>query len=120
MNVLIIDDSPTIREIVKIYLMNEGCTFVEAPDGEAGLTELAKGGFELVLADFKMPRLNGLGLLQKVRGDAKTAKLPVIILTGEKGPEVRESVLAAGATAVLNKPITAALLQAAVRKVKGA
>jgi CheY-like chemotaxis protein len=118
MKVLIIDDSPTIRQIVKIYLMNEGYELEEAGDGEAGLTALRKGGFSLVLADFKMPRLDGLGLLTAVRQDPQTASLPVIILTSEKEPAVRASVLAAGATDVLNKPISAAVLQAAVRKVR--
>ena len=118
MRVLIIDDSRSIREIVKIYLMNEVTTFAEAGDGEAGLAQIREGAFDLVLCDFKMPRLDGLGLLKALRADPKTQALPVIILTGEKEPSVRESVVAAGATEALQKPISAAALQAAVRRVR--
>jgi len=118
MRVLIIDDSKTIREIVKIYLMNENFIVEEASDGEAGMAALRANEYGLVLADYKMPRLDGLGLLQLARSDPKMKNLPIIILTGEKQPELREAVMAAGATEVLNKPISAAALQACVRRVR--
>ena len=121
MRVLILDDSATIREIVKIYLMNEGLTFTEAGDGESGLASVRRGEVpHLVLADLKMPRLDGMGFLKALRSDARTQKVPVVILTGEKAPRIRETVLAAGALDVLYKPITAPALQGAIRRVREA
>jgi two-component system chemotaxis response regulator CheY len=121
MRVLILDDSATIRQIVKIYLMNEGLTITEAGDGESGLASVRSGEVpHLVLADLKMPRLDGMGFLKALRNDARTHKVPVVILTGEKAPRIRETVLAAGALDVLYKPVTAPALQSAIRRIREA
>ncbi len=82
-----------------------------AGDGEQALERLARSRFgpagrpQLVLLDLKMPRLDGLEVLRRIRADEATAPLPVVVLTSSERPEDREAAVAAGATWFVCKPI---------------
>jgi CheY-like chemotaxis protein len=82
-----------------------------AGDGEQAAERLARSRFgsggrpQLVLLDLKMPRMDGLELLARIRADAAVADLPVVVLTSSERPEDREAALRAGATWFVCKPI---------------
>jgi CheY-like chemotaxis protein len=111
--VLIVDDSATIREIVKIYLAGKDIEFLEAQDGERALSVCRLTPITLVIADIKMPGMDGIEFTHQVRisGKPELEKVPIVLLTGEKDADLRTRGLAAGATAFLHKPISGQALR---------
>ncbi len=110
--ILVIDDMPTIREMVKNQLKNMGFKNVsEAEDGEAGLQVMLKGKadgnpIELVISDWNMPKLKGLDLLKQVRAFKEWETLPFVLLTSEsERDQVTEAVLA-GVSQYIVKPFS--------------
>jgi two-component system chemotaxis response regulator CheY len=84
MKILVVDDFSTMRRIVKGLLGELGYNDVtEADDGNTALPLLKGGNFDFLITDWNMPGMPGLDLLKAVRGDAKLAKLPVLMLTAE-------------------------------------
>ena len=78
--VLIVDDQSAIREELAYALQYEGYQTVEAADGATGLVEVEKGGIDAVLLDIKMPGMDGLEVLGKLR--ESNPEIPVIMITG--------------------------------------
>jgi CheY-like chemotaxis protein len=116
MKILIIDDSRSIRAIIKVFLMSLAPEFLEAEDGRTGLTLIQEHLPALVLCDMRMPHLDGVGLCEALRTDPRIASIPVLMLTGEKDDDTRDRALKAGAREVLHKPIAPGILQDAVRR----
>ena len=86
MKILVVDDFPTMRRIVRNLLKELGFSNVdEAEDGAAGLARLRGGGFEFVISDWNMPNLDGLEMLKQIRGDA--ALVPSARADGDGGIE---------------------------------
>ena len=82
-NVLVVDDQQTIRSLVRSGLQELGFrTMYEASDGEEGLRQLLTRPFGLVISDFNMPKLDGLGLLRALRSHPPIQTTPFIMLTG--------------------------------------
>jgi two-component system chemotaxis response regulator CheY len=106
--VLVVDDSQTIREIVKVYLKGMDVDFVEAPEGARALALCRLMPVNLVVCDIKMPGMDGIEFTRQLRAEpeAERAKLPIILMTGEKEADLRERGLAAGANSFLNKPLS--------------
>jgi two-component system, chemotaxis family, chemotaxis protein CheY len=111
--ILIIDDSPTIREIIKVYLMGRSWEFLDAESGDRGLNIARIMPVDLIIADVKMPGMDGLALTREIRADKNPnlRKVPVVLLTGEKSEDLREQGLQAGANAFLQKPVTSGKLK---------
>jgi two-component system chemotaxis response regulator CheY len=116
--VLIVDDSDTIRHIIKVYLMKLKLEFLEAERGERGLLLLGANPVDLVIADFNMPGMNGLDFVRQVRADARldVRRVPVLLLSGGKAPELERRALEAGASEFVRKPISIDALSAVVRR----
>jgi two-component system, chemotaxis family, chemotaxis protein CheY len=110
--ILLIDDSPTIRTIIKIYLMGRSFEFLEAEGGERGLQIARLVPVNLAIADINMPGMDGLQFVKALRHDEKEVlrTLPVILLTGEKSEEIKAKGLEAGANAFIQKPVSSARL----------
>ena len=108
--VLIIEDSPTTRAVIKVYLVGHQLDFVEAADGEAGLKMARQHRPDAIIVDLKMPGMDGFTFCRAIRGDTALRETPVIILTFSKSDEVRNEAKAAGATHFLSKPIDGAVL----------
>jgi CheY-like chemotaxis protein len=79
--VLVVDDDPDIRDLVRFKLEAEGHELLTAPDGEAGLAAAREHQPDLVLADWTMPRLTGIEMLAKLRADPAIADIPFVLLT---------------------------------------
>lgn len=116
--ILLVDDSPVIRSVIRIYLERLPHTFEEAPDARAALDMLSRRPVDLIVADYNMPGMTGLSFLQHVRAhaNARVRRLPVVLLTGEKSRDLPDRSKAAGATAFLRKPVSSTGLLALVRE----
>jgi CheY-like chemotaxis protein len=119
--VLIVDDSPTIRGIAKIFLKPLSVDVVEAEDGMQALEIVRASVPAVAIVDVNMPGMDGLAFTREVRGDARPeiARLPVVLLTGDRSEATRRKGLEAGATDFIEKPIKGAELQALVKKFLG-
>jgi len=117
-SILIVDDFPTMRRIVRSLLKELGYTNVdEAEDGQEGLTKLKTGDFEFVVSDWNMPNLDGLEMLKQIRADESLQHLPVLMVTAEAKKENIIAAAQAGASGYVVKPFTAATLEEKLNKI---
>jgi two-component system phosphate regulon response regulator PhoB len=115
--ILIIEDDPDIRELMKHHLERDGYGVVGAPTGEEGLRMVRKAPPSLVILDLMLPGMDGLEVLRKLRADSKTRELPTVIVSA-KGEEADiVSGLELGADDYLTKPFSPRVLVARVRAV---
>ena len=101
--VLVAEDSITSRTLLKSILESAGCGVRTAVDGVDALTTLKTEGFDAVVSDIQMPRLDGFGLTEKIRGDRKLAALPVVLVTALETAADRERGADVGANAYIVK-----------------
>ncbi len=113
--VLVIDDSPTIRRMVKASLapLPAPVEFVEAASGLEAIERLALGHVDLIVLDLNMPDMHGLEVLGFVRAHQKYRRVPVIVLTTRGDDASRQAALQGGASTYLTKPFEPAVLAAA-------
>ncbi|MBN3767866.1 chemotaxis response regulator CheY [Burkholderia sp. Ac-20365] len=118
MKILVVDDFPTMRRIVRNLLKELGYSNVdEAEDGAAGLARLRSGAYEFVISDWNMPNLDGLAMLKEIRADAALSHLPVLMVTAESKKENIIAAAQAGASGYVVKPFTAATLDEKLNKI---
>jgi len=115
-HILIVDDSPSVRNLVGFVLKAENYLVMEAEDGQQAWEMLQQNHFDLVLADCNMPKLSGMELLKKVRQQDRYRYMPVIMLSSNSGEEDEVAALQAGADDYLTKPVEPLKLQARVSK----
>lgn len=119
--VLVVDDSPTVRELVRTTLEGGGFQTVEAADGGEGLAKLqSDSDIALVISDVNMPVMGGLDFLDRFVSTERAKAVPFVLLTSEALPSMIERAKKAGAKGWIVKPFKPVLLLAAVRKLLGA
>ena len=106
MNILFIEDDRMNRRVVRDMLDVAGATMTEAESAERGLEILDAEDFEMVLVDLRMPGMDGITAIQHIRArdDAK-GRVPIIAVTADVAPDLRERCLTAGADDVIFKPV---------------
>lgn len=115
--ILVVDDSSTVRQQVRIALSQAGYTVVEAIDGMDGQSKIqANGDLAMVICDVNMPRMNGLQMLEAVHKSGSAAGVPIVMLTSEAQPALIRQAKASGAKGWIVKPFKAEMLVAAVKK----
>ena len=115
--VLVVDDSATVRQQVRMALSRSEFQVVEAVDGLDGKQKLdANRDISLVICDVNMPRMNGIEMLEVVKSQPRHARLPVVMLTTEGQPALIQRAKRAGAKGWIVKPFKANLLVAAAHK----
>ena len=113
--ILIVDDSPTIRRMVRASLGTvPGTTFVEAVSGLQAIEALAVAPVHAIVLDLNMPDMHGLDVLRFVRSHEPYRTVPVLVLTTRGDSTSREAVMQAGATSYMTKPFMPTDLAAAV------
>ncbi|OLO08276.1 two-component system response regulator [Salinicola sp. MH3R3-1] len=118
MSILVVDDFPTMRRIVRSLLKELGFENVEeAEDGQEALIKLRTGAFEFVVSDWNMPNLDGLEMLKEIRQDPQLSSLPVLMVTAEAKKENIIAAAQAGANGYVVKPFTAATLEEKLNKI---
>jgi len=116
--ILVVDDFPTMRRIVRNLLKElEFVNVDEAEDGAAGLEKLKGGSYGFVVSDWNMPNMDGLAMLQAIRADPSMAKLPVLMVTAEAKKENIIAAAQAGANGYVVKPFTAVTLEEKITKI---
>jgi two-component system, chemotaxis family, chemotaxis protein CheY len=116
--ILVVDDFPTMRRIIRNLLKELGFVNVEeAEDGAAGLEKAKDGSFQFVISDWNMPNMDGLTMLQAIRADASIGKIPVLMVTAEAKKENIIAAAQAGANGYVVKPFTAATLDEKITKI---
>jgi CheY-like chemotaxis protein len=105
LKILTVDDSKTVRIIIRNAFKRFDCEIIEASHGIEGL-EKAKTMPDLVLLDITMPIMDGLEMLGKLRANPATSEIPVIMLTAEGQKATAEQAMALGSRSYLMKPFT--------------
>ena len=120
LNCLVVDDQQTIRSLVRSGLQELGVrNMYEAPDGEEGLRQMLTRPFQLVISDYNMPKLDGLGLLRAVRSHPPISKTAFIMLTGRADKDLVQRAVQFGVNNYLVKPFTVATLREKIEAVFG-
>lgn len=121
LKVLIVDDQQTMRSLVRNGLREIGVTDLrEAVDGEDGLRQLLTLPVNLVISDYNMPKLDGLGLLRAVRAAPQLRNTGFIMLTGRADGDLVKRAVQFGVNNYLVKPFTVATLRQKIEDVYGA
>lgn len=120
MKILTVDDSATMRRIIKNQLKQAGFEEVdEAEDGREALTKLAQNQYDLLITDWNMPEMCGLDLVKEVRRSEATKALPILMVTTVAGKEEIVVALKAGVTNYMVKPFDTATLRTKISQVVG-
>ena len=122
-NILIVDDSRTIRSVIKKTLLIAGVPtseLYEASNGLEGLQIMKDNWVDLCFADINMPVMSGIEMIEKMQEDQELAKLPVVIVSTEGSKTRIEELFRKGVRAYLRKPITPEIIRNVVREVLGA
>jgi len=115
--VMAVDDSATVRLVLKEALIEAGYDVVEARDGQDALEKLEIHKIDMLVTDLNMPRLGGIDLIRSVRQKPGNRFMPIIMLTNEAQPEMKNAGKAAGASGWVTKPFRPEQLLAVVRMV---
>ena len=115
--VLAVDDSRTMRELLKRALGDSGFAVYVAEDGVDGLDALRDCEPDVVITDINMPRMDGFRFIEEIRGGDVAKRVPILALTTESAPELKQRARSAGATGWIVKPFDAEKLAAVIRRV---
>jgi two-component system chemotaxis response regulator CheY len=103
--ILVVDDSSTVRNEVSKFLRDSGFVVTEAVDGKDGLAKLgADSNIKLIITDVNMPVMDGLTMAEKIRSDLKNTTVNIIMLTTENSPSMKERGKAAAVKGWIVKP----------------
>jgi CheY-like chemotaxis protein len=113
--VLVVDDEPSLRFLLRVLFEVDGHAVGEAPNGQAALDEVRRQRPDLIVTDVMMPIMTGRQLIQALRADPATADIPVIVVSASTNVHTVE-----GSDAAFRKPIDQPGLLAAARQLVGA
>jgi class 3 adenylate cyclase len=113
-HILVVDDDPLNRKLLTGSLERDGHRATPAPDGAAALAAIAEDAPDVILLDIEMPRMDGMELLRRIKEEAATRHLPVIMISGVEDTERLVRCLEMGAEDFLPKPVDAAILRARI------
>jgi len=116
--VLVVDDSPTMRQMVALTLTNAGFKVVEAEDGKDAVNKIATGPkMDIVVTDLNMPEMDGISLIKELRKMAAFKFTPILMLTTESAADKKQAGKEAGATGWIVKPFNPELMLKIIAKV---
>lgn len=114
--VLAVDDSVSIRQMIKVVLGPAGHTVIEAGDGAEGIAKAKSASLNLVITDLNMPVMNGLDMIKNLRTLPALTGVPILFLSTESDEGIKQQAKAAGATGWITKPFKPEQLLAVVSK----
>jgi two-component system, chemotaxis family, chemotaxis protein CheY len=116
--ILTVDDSRTMREMLRLALSGAGHTVLQADDGIHGVEVLENAGLvDVIITDINMPRMDGYGFIENVRKGTVNRSTPILVLTTESEPAKKMRARDAGATGWIVKPFDPEKLLAAIHRV---
>jgi putative two-component system response regulator len=113
--ILVVDDEPSIVDVLTRFLSREGYSIVTATNGREALERVQQDPPDLILLDVTMPEIDGFTVCQRVKEDERTALIPITMLTGLDDREHRTRGIEAGADDFLTKPFEQSILRARIR-----
>ncbi len=116
-NILVVDDSVTLRQMVAFVLTKAGHEVNQAESGEDALIALQSFTPDLVLTDMYMPGIDGISLAEKIRANPQYRRTPILVLSTDSSQEVKQRGRDMGVTGWVSKPFDPEKLQALVEKV---
>jgi two-component system chemotaxis response regulator CheY len=116
-HILVVDDSPSIRQMVQVTLKSASYQVTTADDGQAALDLCKRMQYDFVLTDQNMPRMDGLTLIKSLRSLSTYRSVPIVVLTTEASDSMKAQGRAAGATGWMVKPFDPQKLLAVASKV---
>ena len=119
LRILAVDDSRTMRDMVKAALASAGFEVHTADDGVHGLEVLNECTPDVIITDINMPRMDGFGFIESVRSIDQYKQVPILTLTTESAPELKQRARDAGATGWIVKPFDDASLVSVLRRLTG-
>jgi CheY-like chemotaxis protein len=105
-SVLVVDDEPQARMMLRLILARAGFEVLEAQDGYEALAEVERALPDAMILDIMMPGIDGFEVCERLRGDERTADLPIIMLSAKADPQSISRGLSLGANEYLTKPVT--------------
>jgi CheY-like chemotaxis protein len=102
--VLLVDDDPTIRDSMGLFFDAEGCRYTSVGSAERAIEELASGGYDLIISDYKLPGMDGLEFLGRIRESHPT--IAKIFITAYGGPGLFSRAEQMGVSGCIEKPLT--------------
>jgi two-component system chemotaxis response regulator CheY len=117
--ILAVDDSASMRQMIRMTLSGAGYQVIEANDGNHGLTTAKASTVDAVLTDLNMPGLDGVALIKELRKLHSYTGIPIIMVTTESDAEKKAAAKAAGATGWITKPFQPDQLLSVLKKVLG-
>ena len=118
--ILVIDDDPSFRDLLRLHLLAAGHTVYAAEDPEEGIHSLLENSADLILLDLDLPYLSGFEVLEALRSDPASKEIPVIVLTGRGDEETYTRCRKIGTDGFLTKPLKKEQLIKAVSEALGA
>lgn len=119
--ILVVDDSATVRNEVGSFLKQQGLQVEVAVDGKDGLAKLRSDpGVKLVISDVNMPNMDGLTMVEKIRSELGNQSVHIIMLTTESDPRMKERGKAAGVKGWIVKPFKGDAVVGSIKKLIGA
>jgi two-component system, cell cycle response regulator DivK len=115
--VLIIDDAEENRDIYRFFLAHDGFDVDVAADGEAGVALAECRPFDVIVMDLTMPKMDGWEATRRLKADALTRAIPIIIVTGYPAPAAKPDGPAAAWDGYLTKPCLPERLEAEIRRI---
>lgn len=115
--ILIVDDSNSMRGIIRSALADGGLDVIEATNGRDALTTLDRQMVDVIITDVNMPVMDGITLVREIRRRPANRRTPVLILTTECDAEIKQAGKAAGATGWIVKPFNPQQLRQVIAKV---
>src|SRR4051812_27438004 len=118
MRILLVDDEPALRELLRATFEGADVTVDEAGSGEEAEERIRRRRPDVVVLDLRMPGMSGVELCERLKADSRTASIPIVLLTGADAEEARRA-QRAGAAALVRKPFSPLELLAIVERVAG-
>ena len=119
LKVLAIDDSKTIRELLRSVMEEAGFDYTSAVDGVDGVERYAEVRPDIVITDINMPNLDGYGVIDAIRKGDIDNQVPILVLTTESGDKLKQRARQTGATGWIVKPFDDVSLVSVIRRVTG-
>jgi len=113
--ILCVDDEATVLEALETFLLPSGYEVIKAYNGQEALEKLKDERVDLVLMDVKMPKLDGLEVCRRIKGDERLMNIPIVLITGLTSKEDRIKGIEAGAEDFISKPFDIAEVLARVK-----
>jgi DNA-binding response OmpR family regulator len=115
---LVVEDNPSLQHLIATWLENRGWQVLVASDGVAALEQLGQHAVDFVCLDLMLPRMSGLAVCEKLRGELGKQHLPVLVMSARGTPQDRALAEEAGADAYLTKPFKEAQFVAVLERLK--